>query len=256
MRSGDCVANRLCLVEGAQAVDRVGNETILGREFGQIRINGRPVGESEIDVATCGPFGAPVVFASGDDLYERELRRTLPDVEFGFTKYALDRWIGGKVAPYALSGAVELTVTSSSMAEALMGSLVPGSVRRSPREVAYTANGAVAAWKGFSPCCCSAGPPPTRSTANATGCVGAEPHDWHTAPRPEEPGRSTPKSDAASDDEHGWRASGSRATDRHAGMPAPAVLWARALAARVSASRRCGLSPPGSGCGGRRRTVR
>jgi hypothetical protein len=30
-----------------------------------------------------------------------------------------------------------------------MASLVPGSVRRSPREVAYVGEDAVAAWKGF-----------------------------------------------------------------------------------------------------------
>jgi hypothetical protein len=30
-----------------------------------------------------------------------------------------------------------------------MASLAPGSVRRTPREVAFTADDAVAAWKGF-----------------------------------------------------------------------------------------------------------
>ena len=148
--------------------DGVGNETILGREIIEIRMNGKPVGESEINAAVCGQFGVPVVFASGDDLYEKELRETLPDVEFGLTKYALDRWaarclppqrshanieaaakraveraVGGSFAPYRLDGPVELAVTFSSTAEALMGSLVPGSVRRTPREVAFTADDAV-----------------------------------------------------------------------------------------------------------------
>jgi D-amino peptidase len=179
----------LCMVEGVQEADAVfflgyhartgdsdgvGNETILGREIVEIRMNGTPVGESEINAAVCGQFGAPVVFASGDDLYERELRETLPDVEFGLTKYALDRWTArllspqrsraniaaaakraverakaGAFAPYALAGPVELAVTFSSTAEALMGSLVPGSVRRTPREVAVVGDDAVAAWKAF-----------------------------------------------------------------------------------------------------------
>jgi D-amino peptidase len=154
--------------------DGVGNETILGREIVEIRMNGKPVGESEINAAVCGHFGVPVIFASGDDLYEKELHKTLPEVEFGLTKYALDRWtarllsvarshanieaaarhavlraLRGEFEPYTLAGQVELAVTFSSTAEAVMGSLVPGSVRRTPREVAFTWEDAVAAWKGF-----------------------------------------------------------------------------------------------------------
>jgi D-amino peptidase len=154
--------------------DGVGNETILGREIVEIRMNGRPVGESEINAAVCGQLGVPVVFASGDDLYEKELRQTLPDVEFGLTKYALDRWTArclspershaniraaarraverakaGAFSPYRVEGEVELSVTFSSTAEALMASLVPGSVRATPRIVSFRGPDAVAAWKGF-----------------------------------------------------------------------------------------------------------
>lgn len=179
----------LCMVEGVQDADvlfflgyhartgdsdGVGNETILGREIVEIRMNGKPVGESEINAAVAGQFGVPVVFASGDDLYEKELRETLPGVEFGLTKYALDRWTArclsprrshanitsaakraversnaGEFKPYELDGPIELAVTFSSTAEALMASLVPGSVRRTPREVAYTGEDAVSAWKAF-----------------------------------------------------------------------------------------------------------
>lgn len=154
--------------------DGVGNETILGREIVEIRMNGKPVGESEINAAVCGQFGVPVVFASGDHLYEKELRETLPDVEFGLTKYALDRWAArllsperarvniraaaaraverakaGAFQPYALEGPVELSVTFSSTSEALMASLIPGSVRETPRIVSFRADDVVAAWKGF-----------------------------------------------------------------------------------------------------------
>src|SRR4051794_11994838 len=121
--------------------DGVGNETILGREIVEIRLNGQPVGESEINAAVCGQFGVPVVFASGDDEYEAELRQTLPEVEFGLTKYALDRWTARCLSPershanirqaaqqaveratarafkpYVVSGTIELAVTFSSTA--------------------------------------------------------------------------------------------------------------------------------------------
>jgi D-amino peptidase len=154
--------------------DGVGNETILGREIVEIQMNGQAVGESEINAAVCGQFGVPVVFASGDDLYEKELRQTLPNVEFGLTKYALDRWVArclapekshanirtaaqragerakaGEFSPYRINGPVSLSVTFSSTAEALMAALVPGSVRETPRTVTYAADTAVDAWKGF-----------------------------------------------------------------------------------------------------------
>lgn len=182
----------LCMVEGVQDADAVfflgyhartgdsdgvGNETILGREIVEIRMNGRPVGESEINAALCAEFGAPVIFASGDDLYERELRETLPTVEYGLTKYAIDRWAARCFPParshaniqaaaqraverfaaegttryplHKLDGEVELSVTFSSTAEALMAALVPGSVRETARTVTYRASNAVEAWKGF-----------------------------------------------------------------------------------------------------------
>jgi D-amino peptidase len=157
--------------------DGVGNETILGREIVEIRMNGKAVGESEINAAVCGEFGVPVIFASGDDLYEQELRKTLPNLEFALTKYALDRWTARCLPPershanitaaaqraikrfdeegtnwcpvYRPSPPVALSVTFSSTAEALMAALVPGSVRETPRIVTYSADNAVDAWKGF-----------------------------------------------------------------------------------------------------------
>ena len=44
---------------------------------------------------------------------------------------------------------MELSVTFSSTAEALMASLVPGTLRETPRTVSYTAPTATEAWKGF-----------------------------------------------------------------------------------------------------------
>jgi D-amino peptidase len=154
--------------------DGIANETILGRKIVEIRLNGVPVGESEINAAVCGQFGVPVVFASGDDMYEQELRQTLLDVEFGLTKYALDRWVArclapershaniraaaqraveraraGEFTPHRIDGPVALSVTFSSTAEALMAALVPGTMWETPRTITYAADNAVAPWKGF-----------------------------------------------------------------------------------------------------------
>jgi D-amino peptidase len=179
----------LCMVEGVQDSDiaffvgyhartgdsnAVANETVFGREIVEIRMNGRPVGESEINAALCGHFGVPLAMASGDDVYERELRETFPAVEYGLTKYAIERWsarclaleraranfrcaaaravrraAAGEFQPYRPQGPTELEVVWSSTAEGYMSSLVPGSVRKTPRTVAYQADDVLAAWRGF-----------------------------------------------------------------------------------------------------------
>ena len=76
----------LCMVEGVQTgvdavffvghhamvghSDGVANETIIGREMIETRMNGQPVGELAINAALCGHFDAPVVLVTGDDAIE------------------------------------------------------------------------------------------------------------------------------------------------------------------------------------------
>jgi D-amino peptidase len=179
----------LCMVEGVQTgvdavffvgyhamtghSDGVANETIIGREMIETRMNGQPVGELEINAALCGHFDAPVVLVTGDDALEKEARSTLgEDVECAVTKYALDRWTARCVAlersreaiksqasralsrldgfaPHKLEGPVTLEVEFTSTSEALWASLVPGTQRKNPRTVSYTADNIVDAWKGF-----------------------------------------------------------------------------------------------------------
>jgi len=153
--------------------DGVANETIIGREMIETRMNGQPVGELAINAALCGHFDAPVVLVTGDDALEKEVRSTLgEDVECAVTKYALDRWTARCVAlersreaiknqasralsrldsfaPHKLEGPVTLEIEFTSTSEALWASLVPGTTRKNPRTVSYTADNIVDAWKGF-----------------------------------------------------------------------------------------------------------
>src|SRR4029079_4995678 len=79
---------QLCMVEGVQDADAVfflgyhartgdsdgvGNETILGREIVEIRMNGKPVGESEINAALVGHLGAPARVATGRERCGRSI---------------------------------------------------------------------------------------------------------------------------------------------------------------------------------------
>lgn len=175
----------LCMVEGVQQADLVffvgyhcrvgaahgvGNETVLGREMIEIRMNGVPVGESEINASVCAHFGVPVGMVSGDDLYCAEAREKLGAVETAITKYALGRWTARCIAPqrtwtaihaaaqravtrahefalYPLPASIEYEIEWSSTAEAYMASLVPGSSLKSPRIVAIGGADALSAWK-------------------------------------------------------------------------------------------------------------
>ena len=173
--------------------DGVGNETILGREIVEIRMRtARPVGESKSTPpcaasSACRSSSPPATTSTSASYGER--CRTW---SFGLTKYAStagplaasppnaatptsgrrrsapsQRAISAaRPQPYRLDGPISLSVTFSSTAEALMASLVPGSVRETPRIVTYTADSAVDAWKGFFAVLrCSVGAPPTRSMA-------------------------------------------------------------------------------------------
>ncbi len=152
--------------------DGVGNETIYGREVIGIRMNGNLVGETEINAAVAGYFGVPVVMISGDNILCEEVRQTLPEVETAVVKYAINRFsarcislekahglIREKAAKslrevsrhksFFVEGPVEFEVEFMSTAEASLASLMPGSVRRSPRCVAYTGKDVIEARKGL-----------------------------------------------------------------------------------------------------------
>lgn len=178
----------LCMVEGVQAEvdaaffvgyhamtghsDGVANETIVGREMIETRLNGKAVGELEINAALCGHFGAPVVFLSGDDMLEREAREVLGDVECAVTKYSIDRWTArclsiershqairesaarslqrlSSFSAYNVDGPITLEVEFTSTSEAYWAALVPGTTRLNPRTISYTGDTILEAWHGF-----------------------------------------------------------------------------------------------------------
>jgi len=153
--------------------DGVGNETILGRELYAIRMNGETVGEAEINAAVAGHFGVPVTMASGDDLFEREIRKTIPEIEFAVTKYAIDRWAARclspdvthaaiaraakaavrkapRARPVVLEGPVTFEVDFVSSSAANTASWVPGATRKGGRRAAFTGAGILEARRGLS----------------------------------------------------------------------------------------------------------
>jgi D-amino peptidase len=155
--------------------DGVANETMIGFEMYEVRMNGQTVGELEINAAIAGHFGVPIVMVSGDDCLAEEARAALPGVETAVVKYAIDRWsarclslprahdaIAGAARravehldaarPFRLEGPVEIEIEWTSTAECKKAALVPGSVRRSPRTIAYRGEDILKAWQGTFAC--------------------------------------------------------------------------------------------------------
>jgi len=75
------------------------SHTLAGICVNEMKINGKVVGETEMNSLVAGSFGVPAIFISGDDAYVREVKETLPDVEAAVTKRAVDRFAAELIHP-------------------------------------------------------------------------------------------------------------------------------------------------------------
>ncbi|MHB1392019.1 MAG: M55 family metallopeptidase [Clostridia bacterium] len=58
----------------------------------ELRINGVPVGESEINAEVAGYFNVPVLMASGDDVTMDQVRKSFPNIETVAVKKSIGRY--------------------------------------------------------------------------------------------------------------------------------------------------------------------
>lgn len=146
------------------------NHTILGREIVQVRMNGKPVGETAINAAIAGYFGVPVVLVTGDDKVAAEARALLGKVETAVVKEGIERWTARclppqestrrikeaarralvnleNYRPYRLEGPVEFEVDFMSTSAAELPTLFPCVVRKGPRTVSVTGKDIIEAYK-------------------------------------------------------------------------------------------------------------
>lgn len=79
--------------------DGVINHTIMGVAVTEIRLNGRPIGETGINAAVAGAFGVPVVLVTGDDVVCAEAEEFLGNPTTVEVKKALDRFTANLIAP-------------------------------------------------------------------------------------------------------------------------------------------------------------
>lgn len=137
------------------------DHTYASRAIYELRLNGKPVGETTLNAYLAGYFGASVSLVAGDDATCVEARRLLgPDVVTVATKQAAGRFAAKMTHPSRVQEAlrdgaeravagdsrplkplarneVELLFLTSAMAD--MAELIPGSRRSGPRAVAYAA---------------------------------------------------------------------------------------------------------------------
>ena len=81
--------------------DGVINHSIMGVAVTEIRLNGRPIGETGINAAVAGAFGVPVVLVTGDDVVAKEAIDFLGNPTTVEVKKALDRYSADLIVPEA-----------------------------------------------------------------------------------------------------------------------------------------------------------
>ncbi len=124
-----------------------------------VAINGRLVGEIGLNAAIAGWFGVPVALVTGDDATARETADLLPWAECVVVKEAKGRFAAdcllpaashaliragaanalarlGRMEPWRITGATEITITFFTSGQAERAAWIPGTELAAPRVVA------------------------------------------------------------------------------------------------------------------------
>lgn len=150
--------------------DAVISHTLAGVCVKEMKINGKVVGETEMNAMVAGFFNIPSLFISGDDVYVKEVKRTLPEVEAVISKYARNRLAaelihpkqvqeqvekGVKAAvvrletftPYVVEGPITFELDFKGPQQASMCSTLPTVKMLSPTRITFTCEDIVTAYK-------------------------------------------------------------------------------------------------------------
>ncbi|MBM7663004.1 D-amino peptidase [Bacillus mesophilus] len=146
------------------------SHTLAGICVNEMKINGKVVGETEMNAMVAGQFSVPTVFISGDDAYVAEVQETLPDVEAAIVKRGIDRFsaellhpekahklIREKVeaavrridqfSPLKVEGPVTFEIEMKGPNQALMTTTIPTVTLVGPKTIRFTCDDMVTAYK-------------------------------------------------------------------------------------------------------------
>ena len=152
------------------------DHTAWSQTVAEVRVNGRPVGESELDAAYAAEFGVPTVLISGDDVLAADLAQSMPQVRTFVTKRALGRFqadtphpsvvcaglreaarqaVGGAGAmtPYVPSRPVTLELQFHHPMYTDLAAMVPGCRKTGTWSAAFTGDTFMAAFGAFTAMC-------------------------------------------------------------------------------------------------------
>ncbi|MFT4415932.1 M55 family metallopeptidase [Fredinandcohnia humi] len=146
------------------------SHSLAGICVNEMKINGKVVGETEMNAMVAGAFKVPAIFISGDDAYVAEVHETLPDVEAAIVKRGIDRFaaelIHPEVAqqlirekaeaavkkidtfrPLQVEGPTTFEIEFKGPNQALMTTTIPNVELISPKRITFTCNDMVTAYK-------------------------------------------------------------------------------------------------------------
>lgn len=146
------------------------SHTLAGICVNEMKINGKIVGETEMNSLVAGAFGVPALFISGDDAYVNEVKETLPEVEGAVVKRAVDRFaaelIHPEVAraeisekaeaalkkaksltPFSFEGPITFDIQFKGPQQAKMTTTLPTVELTGPKSIRFTCDDMVTAYK-------------------------------------------------------------------------------------------------------------
>ena len=146
------------------------NHSLAGICVNEFRINGKVVGETELNVAVAGDFNVPALLITGDDAYVEEVKQTLPLIESAVVKRGIDRLAAELIPPkkaqrlikekaqlaveransskpYKVEGPITFEIDFKGTNQALMTTTIPSVELISPKTIRFTSQDMVTAYK-------------------------------------------------------------------------------------------------------------
>jgi D-amino peptidase len=146
------------------------SHTLAGICVNEMKINGKVVGETEMNAMVAGQFNVPTIFISGDDAYVAEVKETLPEVEAAVVKRGIDRFSSELIhpekarqlikenaefavkrisgfSPLKVEGPVTFEIQFKGSNQALMTTTIPSVSLVDPKTITFTCNDMVTAYK-------------------------------------------------------------------------------------------------------------
>jgi len=146
------------------------SHTLAGVCVNEMEINGKVVGETEMNAMVAGAFNVPPIFISGDNQYVKEVQETLPNIQYVVTKFSRNRLAAELIHPKVvqqdieknveiavknikkydvldIEGPIEFEIEFKGPQQAQMTSTIPSVEMINPTRIKFTCEDIVTAYK-------------------------------------------------------------------------------------------------------------